>query len=71
MLVTLYYVCYVCVSSAAVVACLSRPMKEWGDFSDLFTELPVPPQVAGIVGTFQCTFIYIILSTTVSVFDIN
>ena len=33
--------------------------------SDLFTELPVPPQVAGVVGTFN-VLLYIILSTKVS-----
>ena len=27
-------------------------------FSDLLTELPVPPQVAGVVGAFKCVFIY-------------
>ena len=26
-------------------------------FSDLFTELPVPPQAAGVVGTFNVLFI--------------
>ena len=42
-----------------VVVCLLRPMEGtllllMGrlQFSDLFTELPVPPQVAGVVGTF-------------------
>ena len=39
-------------------------------FSDLFTELPVPPQAAGVVGTFYCAF-YIYLSTTVSILDLN
>ena len=34
-------------------------------FSDLFTELPVPPQAAEVVGTFN-VLLYIILSTTVS-----
>ena len=34
-------------------------------FSDLFTELPVPPQAAGVVVTFN-VLLYIILSTTVS-----
>ena len=38
-------------------------------FSDHFTELSVPPQTAGVVGTFKCTcYLYIILSTTVSFF---
>ena len=37
-------------------------------FSDIFfTELPVPPQAAGIVGHLMC-LIYILLSTTVSHF---
>ena len=31
--------------------------KEWGDSnSDLFRELPVPPQAAGVVGTLDCAF---------------
>ena len=49
-----------------VVVCLPRPMEGMGrlQFSDLFTELPVPPHVAGVIGTF-----FIILSTTVSVID--
>ena len=34
-------------------------------FSNLFTELPVPPQAAGVVGTFY-VLLYIILNTTVS-----
>ena len=30
-------------------------MKEWDDFNfKIFTELTVPPQVAGIVRTFNC-----------------
>ena len=37
---------------------------------DLFTELPVPPQAAGVVGTFN-VFFFIILSTTVSVLDLK
>ena len=43
--------------------------NEWGDskLSDLFTELLVPAQVAGVVGTLKCA-LYIILSTTVSFF---
>ena len=39
-------------------------------FSDLFTEVPVPPQAAGVVGKFKGDF-YIILSTTVSFLDLN
>ena len=46
--------------------------KEWGDsFSDLFTELSVPPQAAGVIGTFECAFLDIILSTTVSILDLR
>ena len=39
-----------------VVVCLPRPKKGMGrlQFSDIFTELPVPPQVDGVVGTFYC-----------------
>ena len=51
-----------------VVVCLpTRPMEGMGGLqcSDLFTELPVPPQAAGVVGTFN-VLLYIILSTTVS-----
>ena len=34
--------------------------KEWGDsnFQIFFTELPVPPQAAGVVGTFIVLDIY-------------
>ena len=40
-----------------VVVCLPRPMEGMGrlQFLDLFTELLVPPQVAG-VGTIYCVF---------------
>ena len=50
-----------------VVVCLPRPMEGMGrlQLSDLFTELPVPPQAAGVVGTFN-VLLYIVLSTTVS-----
>ena len=49
-----------------VVVCLPKPMEGMGrlQFSDLFTEQPVPPQAAGVVGTFN-VLLYIILSTTV------
>ena len=40
-------------------------------FLDLFTELAVPPQAAGVVGTFNVRFFFIILSTTVSVLDLK
>ena len=52
-----------------VVVCLPRPMEGMGrlQFSDLFfTELPVPPQAPGVVGTFNV--LDILLSTTVSRF---
>ena len=64
----LYAVCYACVSYATVV-CLPRLMEEMGrlQFSDLFTELPVPQQEGGHFNVFK--FIYIILSTTVSFQD--
>ena len=41
------------ISSSSVVVCLPRPMEGMGrlQFSDLFTELSVPPQAAGVVGT--------------------
>ena len=41
-----------------VVVCLPRPMEGMGrlQFSDLFTELPVPPQATGVVGTLNCVF---------------
>ena len=37
-----------------VVVCLPRPMEGMGrlKFSDIFIELPVPPQAAGVIGTF-------------------
>ena len=37
-----------------VVVCIPRPMEGMGrlQFLDLFTELPVPLQAAGVVGTF-------------------
>ena len=28
-------------------------------FRYFFTELPIPPQAAGVIGTFECAFIYI------------
>ena len=42
-----------------VVVCLPRPMEGMGrlQFSDLFTDLPVPPQAAGVVGTFLMCFL--------------
>ena len=47
---------YFCIS----VANLPRPMEGMGrlQFSDLFTELPVPPQAAGVIGPFNVLFIY-------------
>ena len=45
----------VCVS-VVVVVCLPRPME--GIFRSFFTELPVPPQAAGVVGTFNVLDIY-------------
>ena len=36
-------------------------------FSDPFTELPVPPQAAGVVGSFNVLLLYIILNTTYSI----
>ena len=52
-----------------VIVCLPRPMEGMGllKFSDLFTELP---PADGDVGTFNCAFLYIILSTTVSFVDL-
>ena len=44
-----------------VVVCLPRPMEGMGrlQFSDIFfTELPVPPQAPGVVGTFNVLDIY-------------
>ena len=38
--------------------------------SDLFIELPVPPHAAGVIGKFSVLF-YIILSTTISILDLN
>ena len=39
--------------SGVVVVCLPRPMEGMGrlQFSDLFIELPVPPQAPGFVGS--------------------
>ena len=48
-------------SSCLGVVCLPRPMDGMGrlQFSDLFsTELPVPPQASGVVGTFSVLDIY-------------
>ena len=47
--------------------------RKWGDSNfQILTELPVPPQATGVVGTFNVLYIYlyifIILSTTVSHF---
>ena len=48
--------------ASVVVVCLPRPMEGMGrlKFSDRFfpTELPVPPQAAGVVGTFNVLDIY-------------
>ena len=44
-----------------VVVCLPRPMEGMGrlQFSDFFfTELPVPPQAAGVVGPFNVLEVY-------------
>ena len=51
------YRCVV-VRHVVVVVCLPRPMEGmgWLQFSDLFTELPVPPQADRVVGTFYCAF---------------
>ena len=56
---------YCCTSSkiwvSLVVVCLPRPMEGMGrlQFSDFFpTELPVPPQAAGVIGTFNVLDIY-------------
>ena len=40
--------------NVVVVVCLPRPMEGMGrlQFSDLFTELPVPLQAAAVVATF-------------------
>ena len=54
-----------------VVVCLPTPMKGMGrlQFSALFTELPVPPQAAGVNGTFYWGFKIIYhLCTAVSIF---
>ena len=45
--------------------------RKWGDSNfQILRELPVPPQAAGVVGTFNVLdiYIYILLSTTVSHF---
>ena len=44
--------------SLFVVVCLPRSMEELGDsnFQIFFTELPVPPQAAGVVRTFHISF---------------
>ena len=54
------YLCMVVGPGFVVVVCLPRPMEGMGrlKFSDLFTELSVPPQAAGVVGPFYCAFIY-------------
>ena len=44
--------------------------RQQHEFSDLFTELPVPPQAAGVVGTFKLTFYYI-SSTMISFLDLK
>ena len=52
----------------------NRPMERMGQlqFSDLFTELPVPPLAAEVVETFNVLLLlYIILSTTVSFLDLK
>ena len=51
--------CFSCVVYVVVVVCLPRLREGMGrlQFSDLFTELTVPPQAARVVGTFKCVFI--------------
>ena len=41
-----------------VVVCLPKPIEGMRGlkFSDLFTELPVPSQAAGVVGPLNCAF---------------
>ena len=41
-------------ASGVFVVCLPKPMEGMGrlQFSDIFTKLSVPPQAAGVVGTF-------------------
>ena len=59
----------VCIEMVLLLLYAFRDLwKEWGDsnFQIFFTELPVPPQAAGVVGIFFNVLIYIILSTTVS-----
>ena len=40
-------------------------------FSDPFIELPVLPEADGVVGTFKCVLLYILLSPTVSVWTLS
>ena len=64
----LYAVLYVCVSCFVVhgcsVCCCCLPSETYGRngatpiFRSFFTELPVPPQAAGVVGTFNVLDIY-------------
>ena len=56
-----------------IVVCLPKPIEGMGrlQFSDLITELPVPPQTAEVVGTFYCLKKKIIMSTAVSVLDLK
>ena len=43
-------------SNLSLVVVIFRDL--WKEFSDLSTELPVPPQAAGVVGTFNVLFIF-------------
>ena len=56
------FLCLLCYEQhEVVVVCLPRPMDGMGrlQFSDFFfTEPPVPPQAAGVVGTFNVLDIY-------------
>ena len=69
----LVLVCVDCMVRRLCCCCCSPSEtygRKWGASNfQILTELPVPPQAAGVFGTFQCAlYIYIILCTTVSYF---
>ena len=70
-----YLICDACGWRCCCCCCCCSPSetygRKWGDSNfQILTELPVPPQAAGVVGTFNVfdIYIYILLSTTVSHF---
>ena len=57
----IYYRILFLLPAVGVVVFFPRPMEGMGrlQLSDLFTELPVPPQATGVIRTFYYFYYYI------------